>query len=54
MFNTKEWKQIQLGINWLYAKEMILKPTPYRYLKWCGLTVAESLDNEDMGGGDDE
>jgi len=50
-FNDEEWKRIQRGAKWLYADEMISKPTAYRFLKWCGLTVSESLENKH--GGDD-
>ena len=50
-FNDEEWEQVQRGAKWLYADEMISKPTAYRFLKWCGLTFSESLDKKH--GGDD-
>jgi hypothetical protein len=53
-FNSLEWEQLQLGVKWLYKDKMILKPTPYRFLKWCGLTCADSLDDKHTDGGNDE
>ena len=50
-FNDAEWEKIERGTKWLYADKRISKPTTYRFLKWCGLTVSESLD-EKHGGGD--
>ena len=53
-FNTLEWEQLLLGVKWLFEDELILKPTPYRFLKWCGLTFATSLDNKHTEGDVDE
>ena len=51
-FNIGEWEEIQRGAEWLYADEMIPKPTAYSFLKWCGLMVSESLEKKH--GGDDD
>jgi hypothetical protein len=48
-FNDEEWEDIKIGIKWLYADERISKPTAYRFLKWCGLTVSEALENKHVG-----
>jgi hypothetical protein len=48
-FNNDEWDDIKRGISWLYADEMIPKPTAYGFLKWCGLTASSSLEKRHRG-----
>jgi hypothetical protein len=48
-FNAEEWEKIERGAKWLYAEERISKPTPYRYLKWCGITFSNWLEKRHSG-----
>ena len=50
-FNDAEWEEIERGAKWLWAAEVISKPTAYSFLKWCGLTVSALLEKRH---GDDD